>query len=115
MKQSVVSAIESELDYQNLKHGTHPHSVGEWLLVMEKCLDDARTKWQTCRGDDAALHEVRQVVASGVACMTQHYAPMRGCPIQNHNGQPELTQYPTDAISRPAVPPVVRQTGVAAQ
>jgi hypothetical protein len=26
--------------------------------------------------------------------MTQHYAPHRGVPIQNHNGQPELPQYP---------------------
>jgi hypothetical protein len=96
MKQSVLNAITSETDYQLLKHGEHHHSVGEWILVMEKCLRDAKTKWQTCRGDDAALHEVRQVAACAVQCMTQHYAPHRGVPIQNHNGQPELPQYPAN-------------------
>lgn len=77
MKNEVIAAIESERSYQDQKWPDHKHSVGEWLLIMEKCLNDAKFKWVTEKGDVSALNEIRQVVAVGVAAMEQCGAPMR--------------------------------------
>ena len=71
MKQVVLDAIQSERDYQERKWPGHAHTTGEWILIMQKCLDDASRKWVTGHGDDQALHEIRQVVAVGVAAMEQ--------------------------------------------
>lgn len=90
MNTNVLNAIDGELQYQDQKWPGHTHSVGEYILIAEKCLADAKRKWQTCLGDDAALHEIRQVAAVCVACMEEHYAPERGVPIQNGKGQEDL-------------------------
>lgn len=92
IEQDTNLAIEGELQYQDQKWPGHKHSVGEYILIMEKCLADAKRQWQTCQGDDAALHEIRQVTAVGVACMNEHYAPHRGEPVLGIPGQPELPQ-----------------------
>jgi hypothetical protein len=73
MKPSVLKAIQSERAYQERKWPGHEHSVGEWLLIMENCLADAKEAWNKS-GDRFALDEIRQVVATGVAAMEQ-----RGC------------------------------------
>lgn len=69
----VLGAIESERHYQEQKWPKHEHSVAEWLLIMQKCLDDAKRGWACDRENPnrTALHEIRQVVAVGVAAMEQ--------------------------------------------
>jgi hypothetical protein len=81
MKDNVLSAIEGERVYQEQKWPGHKHTVAEWLLIMEKLMTDARKAWVTGHGDNQALHEVRQVVATGVACLEQCGAPSRGQPV----------------------------------
>jgi len=77
----VTAAILDERKYQESKWPGHRHSTGEWLLIMRKCLDDAQRAWVYGHGDDsAALHEIRQVVAVGVAAMTQCGSPCRTVP-----------------------------------
>jgi len=69
------SAVERERRHQDRKHGTieeHPHSVGEWLLIMEKELREAKDRWFHFEGNPTTLREVLQVVATGFACMGQH-------------------------------------------
>lgn len=78
----VLQAIKSERDYQEQKWPGHEHTVAEWILIMDKCLSDARRAWVTGHGDNQALHEIRQVVAVGVAAMEQCGAPMRGEPVR---------------------------------
>lgn len=75
IKASVLHAIESERHYQKQTWPGHWHSVGEWLLIMQKCLDDAKREWT--RGDAFALQEIRQVTAVGVAAMEMCGAPPR--------------------------------------
>ena len=75
-------AIITERAHQEIKVPDRQHSVGEWLLIMEGCLDKAKQIWQAA-GPDAdvnTLHEIRQVTASGVACMNQRGAPLRELP-----------------------------------
>jgi transcriptional regulator with XRE-family HTH domain len=74
----LVEAIVSELEYQESKWPGHQHTVGEWILIMDKCLSDAKRAYVIGHGDNSALHEIRQVVAVGVAAMEQCGAPKRG-------------------------------------
>jgi hypothetical protein len=74
-----MEAIDSERAYQEEKFQgrTHQHGVAEYLLIMEKCLGDAKRAYSGNGNDATALDEVRQVVAVGVACMEDHGAPLR--------------------------------------
>jgi len=78
---NVLRALHSELLYQQAMHGDDRHSVGEWLLIIEKCLDDAKRAWQSGHNNawTHTLREIRQVAASGVAAMTQ-------CGAENRRG-----------------------------
>ena len=71
MNERVLVAIESERLYQEKKWPNHQHTLAEWLLIIQKCLDDAKRSWVTGHGDNSALHELRQVTAVGVAAMEQ--------------------------------------------
>lgn len=77
---NVKKAILSERAYQETKWPRHRHTTGEWLLIMQKCLDDAKRAWVCGHGDDSALHEIRQVVTVGVVAMEQCGAPLRKTP-----------------------------------
>jgi hypothetical protein len=74
-RERAFKAIERERAHQDKKWGTirkHPHTVGEWLLIMESELAEAKAGWCKGRGDEDALKEVLQVVSVGVACLEQH-------------------------------------------
>lgn len=71
MNYNVMQAIQSEREYQEAKWPGHNHSVSGWLLIMDKCMTDAKRAYVTGHGDSSALHEIRQVVAVGVAAMEQ--------------------------------------------
>ncbi|MEL7170399.1 MAG: hypothetical protein AAGN64_13720, partial [Bacteroidota bacterium] len=74
-RMDILRAVSRERDYQDRKWGTiyeHPHTVGEWLLIMENELAEAKTAWCEGTGDEGALSELLQVVAVGFAAMEQH-------------------------------------------
>ena len=77
MTSEVRNAIDSERDYQQKKWPNHKHTVGEWILIMDKCMTDAKRAWVCGHGDNQALNEIRQVVTVGVAAMEQHGSPKR--------------------------------------
>ncbi|PKN20927.1 MAG: hypothetical protein CVU71_03870 [Deltaproteobacteria bacterium HGW-Deltaproteobacteria-6] len=95
MKKEVLDAIQSERDYQDRKWPMHHHSTAEWILIMDKCLNDAKRAWVCGHGDTQALHEIRQVVAVGIAAMEQCGALLRGMPIIN-NERCIKCHYPLD-------------------
>jgi len=71
----VFAAIERERHYQDRKWGTikrHPHSVGEWIMIMNDELREASKAWCGYHGDEEALKEILQVISVGVACLQQH-------------------------------------------
>lgn len=68
----VFGRITRERDYQKHKWGDTPHMVGEWLLIMQAELDEAKQAWVKNRGDGKALDEILQVTSVGVACLEQH-------------------------------------------
>jgi hypothetical protein len=71
----VYEAIDSERLHQDRKWGTideHPHEVGAWLTIMRCLLAKAETEWSTKADDCAALREIRQILAVGVACCEQY-------------------------------------------
>lgn len=68
----VFLAIVQERDYQDAKWGDRNHTVGNWLLILEGELEEAKQAWRKGIGDADALREILQVVAVGVACLEQH-------------------------------------------
>lgn len=73
-----INAVLGERRYQEQKWPDHQHGVAEWLLIIEKLCADARREWVTGHGDNGALHEVRQITATGLACLEQCGSPARG-------------------------------------
>lgn len=74
IRDKIYHAIDRERDYQDKKWGDvkeHPHEVASWLLIMKKELQEAEDAWMKT-GDDEAIREVVQVIATGVACLEQH-------------------------------------------
>lgn len=75
IQQEIFEAVKRERAYQDAKWGTieqRPHTVGEWLLIAESELQEAKAAWVTRRGDDGALEELIQVVAVAFAALEQH-------------------------------------------
>jgi len=68
----IFAAVTRERNHQIHTWGSNPHSVGEWLLILQAELDEAKEAWVKNRGDIKALEEILQVVAVGVACMEEH-------------------------------------------
>lgn len=71
----VFEAIRRERDFQDHKWGTiqeRPHTVGEWLLIAERELQEAKEAWCKGHGDYGALEELIQVAAVVTACLEQH-------------------------------------------
>lgn len=71
----IFEAIQRERWYQDKKWGTieeHPHTVAEWILVMESELQEAKQGWLKGTSNLQALEEILQVIATGVACLEQH-------------------------------------------
>ena len=66
---AVFAAISRERSYQDAKWGYNPHTVGEWLLIMQAELDEAKQAWIKNPGDGPALTEILQVISVGVACL----------------------------------------------
>lgn len=70
-QQKIFEAIERERDWQDRKRGPlqdRGMSIGDWMLVMEAELNEAKQGF--VRGEPfQALEEVLQVVAVGVACL----------------------------------------------
>lgn len=74
-QKDVFAAIADEREYQDHKWGTieqHPHSVAEWVLVLEKKVNDAKREWVSGSGNVGVLFEVLKVAGVAVACLEQH-------------------------------------------
>lgn len=71
-REMVYEAVDRERMHQIGKWGIRHHSLGEWLLIMEGELNEAKAAWVDTGEIDGALCEVLQVVAVGVACLECH-------------------------------------------
>ena len=78
-------AINTERAYQEAQRGNAKRhegeplvmTVGEYIVCMEKCMNDAREAWYKPDGNPAALNFLRKVAGLAVACMEHHGAPER--------------------------------------
>jgi hypothetical protein len=83
-KQDIFAAINDERAYQDNKWGVKQHTVGDFLLIMEAELNEAKQAWIKGTNDNEALKEILQVISVGVACLEQH-----GCIDRwNHKSRP---------------------------
>ena len=94
-KQTVVEAIIDEREYQDAKRGNieeRNNSLADWLLILERELNEAKDAW----GNDVeCLDELRQVAATAFAALEQHgvvkrsqkaWLALGGPPASNQNG-----------------------------
>lgn len=75
VRKEVFNAIHRERVWQERKWGTleeRPHTVGEWLLIAEGELAEAKQAWVKGVSDLDALQELLQVAAVAVAALEQH-------------------------------------------
>jgi hypothetical protein len=82
-RKAVFDAIDQERNYQDKKWGDvehHPHTVPEWLLIMEEKLSEAKKEWLQ-RGNSDSLSKVLQIVSVGTACLEQHVVVGRPKPM----------------------------------
>mgnify|MGYP001562626404 CR=1 FL=1 len=71
-RQKVYVAISRERAYQEKQWGTTGHAVGEWLLILESELAEAKQAWVKGDGYWDVLAEVLQVATDAVACLEEH-------------------------------------------
>lgn len=73
---NVLRAVLVERAYQDAKHGSieeHGHTLGEWLLIAEAELAEAKNALiKGGTGRDSVKSELIQVVATLFACLEQH-------------------------------------------
>lgn len=72
-----IDAMLDERSHQDKKHGTiqdHPHTIGEWIIIIEAELNEAKLALikHDRVGRDSCLSEIVQVGASALACLEQH-------------------------------------------
>ena len=71
-RQKVYVAISRERASQDKEWGTTGHAVGEWLLILESELAEAKRAWVKGHGYRDMLAEVLQVATDAVACLEEH-------------------------------------------
>jgi hypothetical protein len=72
---AVFEAVSREREYQDRKRGpVHDRAlgVGDWILILQVELEEAREAFVRQDGTRAARQEILQVVAVGVACLESH-------------------------------------------
>ena len=70
----VLEAVKREREYQDRKYGgldSRTMSVGDWILVLEEEIAEARLAWVKGRSEEA-LREILQVATVAVAAILQH-------------------------------------------
>ena len=70
----VLDAIALEREDQDGKHGSlpeHGHTAMEWLLIIERKLQQAKDDWYSGEGLDTLLRML-QIAATATACLEQH-------------------------------------------
>ena len=71
-RQEVYVAISRERAYQQKKWRNTEHTVGEWLLILDSELAEAKQAWVKGRDNSEALAEILQVASVAVACLEAH-------------------------------------------
>lgn len=73
-RECIYRAIDDERQYQDNKWGSlhsRPHSLGDWIIIMEEELREAKQAFLK-EGRDNTLRELLQTVTVGVAALEQH-------------------------------------------
>lgn len=71
MTEKIKKLIEKEQKHQIEKHGNYPHSLGEWILIIEKQLNDAKIQWYNPRSPSNTLREIKQIAATAISALDE--------------------------------------------
>jgi hypothetical protein len=85
-RREVYDAIDTERSYQlhvveedseRYDDSLPDHSVGDYLVMLDTYLLQAKVAWTKNAGDAKALHDIRKIAGIAVHCMEDHGAPKR--------------------------------------
>lgn len=74
MMDVAINAVADEMAYQDdkWKNNEKDHTVGNWILLMEKKLHDARSIWAETSGDAYAMSQLLCAVAVGMQALSRN-------------------------------------------
>ena len=78
-RSDVYRLLDAERKHQDTKHGTGREiPIIGWIAIMEEELREAKIAWMKSRDDGyAALCELSQATAVGVACLEEHLSKLK--------------------------------------
>ena len=80
-RKDVYKIIDSERDYQDQLEEDRteglPHSVGDYVVMLQHYINDATKAWTLNPGDEMAIEVVRKIAGIAVHCMEDHGAKKR--------------------------------------
>jgi hypothetical protein len=80
-REEVYKIIDGEREYQNHLGSTRtdglPHSVGDYIVMLDRYIRRAVDGWTDHAGTAYALHEIRKIAGIAVHCMEDHDTPRR--------------------------------------
>lgn len=80
VREDIYLAIDIERNYQDTnfpRTKDNPRSIGEYILIMEEAMSQARANWYGNVPDKNSLEMLRKVVATGIRCFEDHGIPRR--------------------------------------
>jgi len=66
------SAIQQEYERGTEKWGTGPHTVAEYLVLLDREIEKAKTGWATTKGDYVALNGLLQLLTLTLRCFNEN-------------------------------------------
>lgn len=80
-RRKVYELIDGERSYQDTLPPSRtdgvPHTVGDYLVMLDCYLRRAKDDWTNNAGNEQALDEIRKIAGIAVHCMEDHGAPAR--------------------------------------
>lgn len=89
MDSKVTASIDSEIEYQNNKWGygpDHQHSVAEWLMILDRLVQDGKAAWWVSCKNPETLAFFRKIAATAVQAMLLHGCENREVPKETNEG-----------------------------
>jgi hypothetical protein len=83
LHEDVLAAVDYEIDYakalgNDRVESQDPHTTGEYLVMLDTYIAQAKAGWTFQAGDRKALDAIRKVAAIAVRCMTDNGVVRRG-------------------------------------
>lgn len=72
-REDIYRELDAERQHQFVLWRDKPHSVGDWLIIIDRELNEAKEGWMKNKAErHSAMSEIMQIAAVCIAAMEQH-------------------------------------------